>query len=47
MRKMSRESSKHWNNGNAGLLWESQKVCDHYENLDIGGRIIIKWILGK
>jgi hypothetical protein len=28
-----------------GFWWESQKERDHYECLDIGGRIILKWIL--
>jgi hypothetical protein len=26
--------------------WESQKE-DHYEDLDVGGRIILEWILKK
>jgi hypothetical protein len=25
--------------------WESQKERDHYEDLNVGGRIILKWIL--
>jgi hypothetical protein len=29
------------------FLWESQKERDQYEDLDIGGRIILKWILEK
>jgi hypothetical protein len=28
-------------------LWESQKERDHYEGLDINGRIILKWILDR
>jgi hypothetical protein len=27
--------------------WESQKERDHYEYLDVGERIIIKWNLQK
>jgi hypothetical protein len=28
-----------------GYCWESQKVRDHWEDLDVGGWIILKWIL--
>jgi hypothetical protein len=31
----------------AGLWWESRKERDHYENLGIHGRIILKRILEK
>jgi hypothetical protein len=27
--------------------WESRKERDHYEEVDAGGRIILKWILEK
>jgi hypothetical protein len=27
--------------------WESQNEREHYEDLDVGGRIILKWILEK
>jgi hypothetical protein len=27
-----------------GFWWESQKERDHKENLDVAGRIILKWI---
>jgi hypothetical protein len=30
-----------------GFWWESQKKRDHKEDLDISGRIILKWILGR
>jgi hypothetical protein len=29
------------------FLWESQKERDHKEDLDMGGRIILKWILDR
>jgi hypothetical protein len=28
-----------------GYLWESQKERDHYEDKDIGGWTVLKWIL--
>jgi hypothetical protein len=30
-----------------GYWWESQKVRDHWEDLDVGGRTILKWILER
>jgi hypothetical protein len=30
-----------------GFWWESQKERDHYEDLDVGGRIILEWILER
>jgi hypothetical protein len=30
-----------------GVCWEIQKEGDHYEDLDVGGRIILKWILER
>jgi hypothetical protein len=27
--------------------WEIQKERGHYEHLDVGGRIILKWILER
>jgi hypothetical protein len=27
--------------------WESQKERDHYDDIRIGGRIMLKWILQK
>jgi hypothetical protein len=30
-----------------GFWRESQKGSDHWEDLDIGGRIILKWALEK
>jgi hypothetical protein len=28
-----------------GFWWENQKKRDHYEDLYVGGRIILRWIL--
>jgi hypothetical protein len=28
-----------------GFRWKNQKERDHYEHLDVDGRIILKWIL--
>jgi hypothetical protein len=30
-----------------GYWWESQKERDHYEDQDVGGWIVLKWILEK
>jgi hypothetical protein len=30
-----------------GFWWESQKERNHYEDLDVDGRMIIRWILEK
>jgi hypothetical protein len=30
-----------------GSWWESQKVRDHWEDLDVGGWTILEWILGR
>jgi hypothetical protein len=30
-----------------GFWWESQKEIDHYEDIDVGGRIILEWILER
>jgi hypothetical protein len=30
-----------------GFLWESQKERDHWENLDVGWRIMLRWILDR
>jgi hypothetical protein len=30
-----------------GYLWESQKVRDHWEDQEVGGWTILKWILEK
>jgi hypothetical protein len=27
--------------------WQSRKEGDHYENIDVGGWIILKWMLEK
>jgi hypothetical protein len=30
-----------------GVWWESQKERDHYEDLAVGGRILLTWILDR
>jgi hypothetical protein len=30
-----------------GYWWESQKRKDHYEDIDVGLRVILKWILER
>jgi hypothetical protein len=30
-----------------GYWWENQKERDYFEDQDIGGWIILKWILGR
>jgi hypothetical protein len=30
-----------------GFWWESQKERDHWEDLDVGGRIILEWIFER
>jgi hypothetical protein len=30
-----------------GHWWESQKERDHYEDLGVGGKMTIKWVLEK
>jgi hypothetical protein len=30
-----------------GLWWENQKEGDHQEELDVGGRVIPRWVLEK
>jgi hypothetical protein len=30
-----------------GFWWESQKERDHYEDLELGGRIKLRWILER
>jgi hypothetical protein len=30
-----------------GIWWKIQKERDHYEDLDVGGRIVLMWILEK
>jgi hypothetical protein len=45
---MGRACSIHWGRGmHIGFLWESQKERDHYGDVDVGGRVILKWILEK
>jgi hypothetical protein len=44
---MGRACSTHRKKMHIGFWWESQKERDHYEDLDVGGRIILRWILEK
>jgi hypothetical protein len=45
---MGRECSTHGEKRKAyRILVESQKQKDHWEDLDIGGRIILRWILER
>jgi hypothetical protein len=30
-----------------GYLWESQKEREHWEDQDVGGWILLKWIIEK
>jgi hypothetical protein len=30
-----------------GVFWEIQEETDHYEDIDLGGKIIVKWFLQK
>jgi hypothetical protein len=30
-----------------GFLWESQKERNHWEDVDVGGIIILKWMLER
>jgi hypothetical protein len=30
-----------------GYLWESQRERDHWEDQDVGGWIILKWVLER
>jgi hypothetical protein len=30
-----------------GFWWESRKERDHYEDLDVSGRIILRWIIER
>jgi hypothetical protein len=32
---------------NIGYWWESQNERGHYEDQEVGGRIILKWILER
>jgi hypothetical protein len=44
--EMIRGFSTHGENRNAyRMLVQSQKVIDHYGELEIGGRTILRWIL--
>jgi hypothetical protein len=40
-------STKERRGMNIGYWWESQKERDHYEDQDVGGRILLKWILER
>jgi hypothetical protein len=30
-----------------GIWWANQKERDHWKDLDVGGRVILKWIIDK
>jgi hypothetical protein len=45
--EMSRECSAHGREVHITFWWESRKERDHYEDLDLRGKIILKWILQK
>jgi hypothetical protein len=38
-----------WGRGemHIGFWWDSRKERDHYEDLDVGGRLILEWILER
>jgi hypothetical protein len=37
-----------WRRGmNIGFWWESQKEGNHWEDLDVDERIVLKWALGE
>jgi hypothetical protein len=43
---MGRTCSTHGEKRNViGFWWESQMEIDHWEDLDIGGRIILEWMI--
>jgi hypothetical protein len=48
-RKSWRENQHEWRRRgmHIGYWWESQKVRDHWEGLDVGGWTILKWILER
>jgi hypothetical protein len=33
--------------GDQGFGWEARKGRDHWENLGVGGRITLRWTLGR
>jgi hypothetical protein len=48
IKSMGRACSTNGKKGiHIGYLWESQKVKDHWEDLDVGGWTILKWILER
>jgi hypothetical protein len=44
---MGRACSTHGGGVHIRFWWEIQKERDHLEGLDVGGRIILKWILER
>jgi hypothetical protein len=44
---MGRARRIYWGGAHIVFWWESKKERDHYEDLDIDGKIILGWILEK
>jgi hypothetical protein len=44
---MGRACSTHGGGVHIGYWWESHKERDHSEDQDVGGWLILKWLLGR